>query len=341
MYNFAELLRARSTLRGAAIVYGIILVMAIVARIVAGNSGNVTFVEGVQSSSTAHKTVTKLPDGTTRTVIDDPARHVHAVIIEGRGRLHIDMTRPAKGTSKSETTYDGSTVYKKTRVGNMEHVVLDRADTQQIPIGIVFMTSLIAGLIVASKLAGPLAKENDGHLDVVWTAPVSRERYAAGAIAIDLGAILVAQIVWVVLAYVCMLMFFVPHLSLGGGDALEILASILSPFAWYAAMTAYSASLKRGPGMVVGISWVVGFLVPAIAGATAQLMHPLAKAIHAVFAALAYIDPLTYIPSHVTNSVVLVGPTHTWTLTVSVIGSLALFVVYIALALLQWRRLEA
>lgn len=338
MYNFAEFLRARSTLRGAALIYGIILVIAIIARITTGG-GQID--SGFFVSSTAHRTVTVLPDGTKRTIVDDPVRHVHAVMLERQGRVHIEITQPSSGKG-NETTYEGSTIYKSTRTGSTDHITIDRATDQDIPFGIVFVTSLIAGLIVSSKLAGPLAKENDGHLDIVWTAPVSRERYAAGAIAIDLAAILIAQIVWVALAFACMLLFFVPHVTFGARDALGILASIFGPFAWYAALTAYSSSLKRGPGVVVGISWVIGIFIPLIAGATGQIAHPLAKAIHVVFAALSYIDPLTYMPSHVSSSgVVYVGPSHVDTITFSIAGSMVLFVVYLALALVQWRRLEA
>jgi hypothetical protein len=199
------------------------------------------------------------------------------------------------------------------------------------------------GFIVASMLGGVLSKENDGHLELAWTKPVSRERYAVSAFAVDIVTIVASQLLWVVLALVSITLFFVPKFTFEADAQFHIAASFLAPIAWYAAITGWSASLKRGPGIVIGLGWLFASIVPGIAAATAGGSHPLVVAIHAVTQALTYLDPISYVGFHGGNLSIngtFVGSVRiSLVLCCAALAALAIF--YLLVALVQWRRVEA
>jgi hypothetical protein len=192
------------------------------------------------------------------------------------------------------------------------------------------------GLLVASILGGALAKENDGHLELAWTKPVSRERYALSSVAVDAIAIIVSQLLTIAVSLAATLMFLVPRFSYGPNLAWAILLAFAGPIAWYALITAASASLKRGPGMVIGLGWVAAVLIPGIAGALqgAANVNSIAAWFYAIFHALSYIDPISNFSFHKDQTTMMPLPAAVGVL-------LALIAGYVALAVAQWRRVEA
>jgi len=338
MYYYTEFLRAKRALFIVAIIIGIVALIAIGLRLAfLGHRTPQGWVDELSHSPTAHVTRTQLPDGSERTVVDDPAKHSHAVIIRKGSALQMDVTEPSHGNSDSThiTILNGS-VYQRSRNG-MDHVRVN-FDNAGHPLGIIFLASLPLGLICACCLGGVLAKENEGHLELAWTKPFSRERYALGAMATGISAIVLSQVAGVIVTLLLISMFFASRITAGPKDAAEIGIALLGSIAWYAMITGVSASLKRGLGMVIGLGWVIAFVVPQIARATVFASGSVWRAVHEIFQVISYIDPLAY----------LVFTNRGWD-TYSLVRTPALAVLclallsaaYLAAALLQWRRLEA
>jgi ABC-type transport system involved in multi-copper enzyme maturation permease subunit len=295
------------------------------------------------ASPTAHVTRTTLPDGTQQTVVDDPPRRIHAVATVHGTTFRMELTQPAKGSSETDNVDIGNvTVHDVTRKNGMEHLVIETTRAPAMPVGVLFMTSIVMGFIIASVLGGVLSKENDGHLELAWTKPVSRERYAIGAFVVDAAAIIASQVLWMIVFIIGMAMFGVLRFTAEPNAALHAGIALLGPTAWYAAITAWSASLKRGPGIVIGLGWPIALSIPGGAAALSGATHPLLVAIRTLLLALSYIDPLTYIHSswsggHVTMAANAVRASVGF----SCAALAALIIVYLALAVAQWRRVEA
>ena len=343
MFYFVEFLRAQRTMRIVAILLGCLILLAIVLRIVMlrGTTPE-AYINGLQHSPTAHVTQTKLADGTMRTVVDDPARKMHAVIDRrGANTFRVDVTEPASSAAhrhQQNDTMGSLDVNESTRAG-MSHTTIVWNGTFNINLTILILATMPMGLIVATMLGGVLSKENDGHLELAWTKPVSRESYALAAIGVDLVTIVVSQLLTLAVVMLCILLFGVPSYSPGRDAGAYIALALIGPLSWYACLTAFSASVKRGPGIVIGLGWLAALLIPGIAAAFAQINHPLAHAIYNVFQALAYLDPIAYF-SHVSDSGVTKNGAIA-TLGEAVIAVIALLIAYIAAAVLQWRRVEA
>src|SRR5581483_1371516 len=211
MYYYAEFLRGMRALRVIAIILGILLTIAIIFRIWAfvemQKSPDAVF-GMLQTSPTAHVTNKTLADGTIQTTVDDPVKHVHAVIDRRGTYFHVDATIPkSESMSDANFSFSDSNIDTHTN-GTMKHIVVTRdMGDARIPVGILFAVASVFALITATMLGGALAKENDGHLELAWTKPVSRERLAIASIASDLVAILLSQIMAVAVILLCCAMF--------------------------------------------------------------------------------------------------------------------------------------
>ena len=344
MYYYAEVLRGKRALRIVAIILGILLALAIVMRLWALSEHNPeAMVLALQASPTARVTTKTLADGTIETTVNDPVKHVHAVI-DRRGQLfRMDVTLPPTNPMTHYRFYSvGDSNVDRSNRGGMSHVVMTRDARVNIDFGVLFVISCIIGLVTATMLGGTLAKENDGHLELAWTKPVSRERLAIALIAVDMVTIVISQIAMLALTLIAILMFVRPHLYANALTLWVIALALIGPIAWYACLTAFSASLKRGLGMVVGLGWLAAIVTPGIAGATASLNSDIARFIHAIFQALSYIDPIAYISFHGSlGSDGLQFHTAIGSIGTSALLLLGLAIIYLALAVLQWRRVEA
>jgi hypothetical protein len=137
-------------------------------------------------------------------------------------------------------------------------------------------------------------------------------------------------------------MFIVPRFGYGPHVFWNILVALLAPISWYALLTAASASVKRGPGLVIGLGWMAAIIVPSVAGGLSEpaKYNTIASVFYAIFHALAYLDPISYLTFRNTESTIgtgLIGlPIQ------GVAAALAALIIgYIALSVLQWRRVEA
>jgi hypothetical protein len=342
MYYYAEILRAKGALRIALILVGIALVVGIIFRLSVHGLNVTDWASNVENSPTAHVTRTQLPDGSTRIVVDDPQKHTHAVITRSGESVKMDIREPASSErSRHDNISMGSMSMNENVQAGIAHTTVEYHSGHTFDLGLLFLVTIPMGLIVATLLGGPLAKENDGHLELAWTKPVSRERYALACVGVDVPAILAAQLLCIAVTLICILMFAVPRFGYGPHVVWNILVALLAPIAWYALLTAASASVKRGPGLVIGLGWMFAIIVPSVAGglSDAAKFNSIAAVFYAIFHTLAYLDPISYLTFRNTESTVGTGfglPIQ------SVVAALAaLSIGYIALSVLQWRRVEA
>ena len=193
----------------------------------------------------------------------------------------------------------------------------------------------LAASIMATVLGSALAQENDGHLELAWTKPYSRTRYAATAIAIDMAAIVLALLV----GFAFILIHIVighpnEHLVAGPDAAINALRFALFPLAWYALIVGLSAGTRGRAGVVQGLIWPIALVLVVLRDA------PLSAMWHGVFVALNAINPLIYASYQDHGDVAIVGasPLHVVTSTVVLA---ALVIAGWAAATIQWRRVEA
>lgn len=346
MAYFVEYRRALRMLRLVAIICGVLFLMAIIGRIALHVPAADAYMGNLESSPTAHVMRETLADGSRRITVDDPAKHIHAVATIHGSDVHMEITQPNRSRGRdSDDVHIGTVLINQTidRKSGMEHVAINTSTNQSLPLGILFLVSIIMGFIAASMLGGVLAKENDGHLELAWTKPVSRERYALGAFAVDVVTIIAAQTLFVATILACALLFFVPHVYLEPQAALRIAVALLGCIAWYAALTGWSASLKRGPGLVIGLGWLFASAIPGITQLLDNSRIPLLAVFHAVLLAITYLDPLAYVGFHSTGVQVSgtpIGALHL-PMATACFALAALVIFYLAAAVAQWRRVEA
>jgi hypothetical protein len=344
MYYYAEVLRGMRALRVIAVILGIFLAIAIIFRLWAfAEHGPMSVASGLQTSPTAHVTHKTLADGTIETVVNDPANHVHAVIDRKGQMFHMDATMPNSNSMSHDNFTLGRSSISQNQQSGMTHIVVTQDMTANIPLAILFAIAEVIGLVTATMLAGVLAKENDGHLEIAWTKPVSRERLAVATMGTDIVTILTSQFATVLLTVIVCAMFVWPTFYTDAATLPSIAITLLGPIAWYACLTAFSASLKRGLGMVVGLGWLAAIAIPAFAEGTASSSSDLGRAIHWIFQPIAYIDPIEYVhlSFHGSGGMSAMQNAPLGPLGVSAGMLLALTVVYLALSVLQWRRVEA
>ena len=340
MYYFVEYMRARRAMRVVAIILGVLIVAAVGLRLYfLSYSTPETLAVALERSPSAHVTQTRLPDGTRESVVDDPQKRVHAVIDRKPRELRITLTEPsAMYSSQSKRTFSmGSNSEHVEDTNGIARVKLDYRQDADFDLSVLFIISIATGLLTATMLAAPLAKENDGHLELTWTKPVSRSAYALASIGVDIAAIVASQILTVAAILACATIFVLPNM--GFGSILYMGLALLGPITWYALLTTISASVKRGPGLVIGMGWLGAVFIGGIAKGTAHMTDSaLGNAVHQVTQAIAYFDPIAYL-SFGDGGVVPNGVIHGVGETLAVLGVLA--VLYIVSAVLQWRRVEA
>lgn len=339
MPYFVEYLRATRALRIVGIMLGVLLLIGVCFRLYFLNGTSTeSYVSSIENSPTAHVTRTQLPDGGTQAVVDDPKQQLHAVIVH-HGRS-FEMRLSERGVTKRShnTVSMGSTRTESSTHDGVTTTEISYEPGGKMPWGILFLISAGMGLLVATVLGGPLAKENDGHLELAWTKPVSREAHALAAAAIDGLAIIASQLLTIVLIVVTTVMWSVPTFFLEPNGWTRIALAILAPLAWYACLTTITASLKRGPGTAIGVAWVIAIILPALGAAIAAhaAEAPLLQALHPVSATLTYLDPIAYIwfPGNVDLARFASGGNAAAWLA-------GLLLAYVALAVAQWHRVEA
>ncbi len=337
--NYVEWLRIRNLLKIVVIILSVLVLLGIVLRVSVARYMSpdawVSHMSLDQGSKVSH---TVLPDGTKRTIIDDPLEKTNILIDDhGYAGKHIVITEPSK---RAHSTHDnvnvGSIQVYKSRHGSTTTTVIDTNGS--VPMIYYMALADVVALIVATILAAPFAREVDGHLEVALTRPVSRLRYALGVIGVDVVGIVVASILTIVAFYICQLLFESARLDFSGINARAIAMGVVLPLAWYAMLCAATTWLRGSYGAVLGFAWPVALLIGGL-----TLIHPgnvVALFVHDVAWTLSRLDPLSYVsfatPSD-DGTYMYEGSNFGWRFAIEV----AFFAVYGALAVWQWQRVEA
>ncbi|HVA26936.1 MAG TPA: hypothetical protein VNF68_02085 [Candidatus Baltobacteraceae bacterium] len=338
---YVEWLRVRGALKIIAIVFGVLFVTAAIVRVaVIGLEHNVLDrVASMQSDPGAKVTRTTLPDGTQRLTIDDPLKKTY-VVIDDRGwrGKHIEVLDRSGSTHHHESTMIGSIHVQSLPRNGGELTTIDTNGST--PFFNYLIPAIIAGLILATVLGAPFARENDGHLEISLTKPFPRELLALSIIGIDVAGLLAVLVLGVVFAIATSALFELPRITFDGFDAVGLGVAIFAPVAWYAMLTAATASIKRSYGAILGFAWPVAAIIVAL-----SFIQPDGNALlalmHGIGWTLSFIDPVAYMHLSRHATVAVDGQNVlTYSGQYQILMLAVLAVLYSALAVVQWRRIE-
>ncbi len=337
--NYVEWLRVRNLLRIVAIILVILVALAVILRIsVSRYMSPDAWVQHITTDPGTKVSHTVLPDGTRRTIIEDPSDQTHVVIDDyGYAGKHIVVSEPSSRAHSDHSKMNvGSIRVTESQHGSMTTTVIDTNGA--VPMMYYMAIADVVALIVATILAAPLAREIDGHLEVALTRPISRIRFALGALGADVAGIIAASVMTVIAFYACQLLFESARLDFSGVNMRAIAMGVAMPLAWYAMLCAATTWLSRSYGAVLGFAWPVAILVGVL-----TLVHPsniLALFIHDVAWVLSRLDPLSYVSFSSPNdngTMDYAGSNFGPRFLVEIL----FFVVYGALAIIKWQRVEA
>jgi hypothetical protein len=337
--NYVEALRVRNCLVRVAIILGILVVLAVILRIsLARYMSPETWVSKVALDATTTTTKTTLPDGTRRTVLDDSADRTH-IVIDDRGSAGktISITEPSSHVHSDESHFShvGNIISSESHGGTTTTVIKTNGS---VPMIYYMAVADIAALIVATILAAPFAREIDGHLEVALTKPCTRLRYALGTIGFDAVGVLAASFLTIVALYLCQLLFETARVDATGVNARAIVMGIALPLAWYGMLCAATTWLNRSYAAVLGFAWPVVLLVSALS--TLEPNNAVALVVHDTAWGISRLFPLSYVSfaqpdAH--GALSYSGSDFGVRLAIEVL----LLVVYAALAVWRWQRVEA
>ena len=337
--SYVEWLRVRNCLRVVAIVLGVMILAALVLRIVFAKEIGSTdaIINHLSMSSGTTVSHTTLADGTPRTILDNPAEHKH-VVIDGGGSFErtITVTEPANGEDDNFTAF--SVEVRSNEVNGIRTVVINT--NSAVPIWFYFAFAGFIAFIVATCLAGSLARENDGHGEIAMTRPALRMMLATQTIGVDIAGIALSILMTVVALIICQTFYELQHFKVDAATFQVIAMVLAAPFAWYAIITAATASMKRGYGAVIGFAWPVAIVI-AIGGLAPWPHTIFGQTMHWVFMPISYLDPIRWmvIQMHVNDSTGMISVDPGANLSIAM--QVAFFIVYSTIAVIQWQKVEA
>lgn len=336
--SYVEWLRVRNCLRVVAYVMlaFIVIVGVIRVRYWKELASNDAFISQLKSDPGTKVTDSTLPDGTQRVTIYDASEQT-TVTIDGTGiSRHIVITEPADHPERDNVMGGRSS----SENGNMRTTTFDTDGP--VPIWIFIAFGTLTSFIVATILGAPFARENDGHLEIAAMRPQPRYELALQTVGVDIAGILLANVLTFIGLTICLLMFGLPHFKTDAATLPALLLAIVAPSAWYAFIAAATSSLKRGYTAIIGFAWPVSALVVAF-GMIAWPDAILGQVMHSVFGNIMWIDPLAY--THFGSQFridqqtrELISSAEIWR---NILMESILFLVYGALAIFQWQRVEA
>jgi hypothetical protein len=204
-------------------------------------------------------------------------------------------------------------------------------------LAIVGYAAALAAAIFASIFGSSLAIENDGHLEIVWTRPISRMRNALGKLLIDVAAIVAVFVLcyatgWLVAA---LLGDHPLNVTFDSQSMLKLARFLAFPLAWFGLTQALTAGIKG--------SWfgaIVGPLWPVCQGLFAVGLLPLPATWHKVWQIANIPNPIAYFPFWAFDETFHVYE-FGYGVVLDDLALAAIATIGISLATLRWRRLEA
>jgi hypothetical protein len=354
--NYVEWLRVRGCLKWTAIVLAVGVALVLFARFtyldirphVAGFSQIYIDDKNLASfEQTSNETQTKLPDGTSRTVIDNPAMGIR-VTIDDRGYWgkHVEIFEKTvpKGVHANRIDF-GDIHGQRIIVPGGSIVKIDEGGGVPEDFNYYFLFATLVAMIVATILGAPFARENDGHLELALIKPIARINLALLTIGTDFAGIVAAFVMTVIFLIVGHTIFEAPNYTYGPTDTVVIAIGLLGAFSWYGLLNAATASMKRAYGTVLGIAWPIALGIGGIAHAELG-DSPLAALVHTIGSALAWLFPTSYLHFSLVSGVGG-SEAHRRALAASMAPQTDLVILailalaYGALAVYQWQRVEA
>jgi hypothetical protein len=334
--NYVEWLRVRNALRIYAIVLGALIVLCLIVRIsvngeLSGNDFIVSHIEHDPGTVVSHSVVNGL---NRTTLVNAKDRTTITIDDQNNGGKLIHVVEPAEKHAR-DSGHDsvGAFSYDRSTKNGMDSITFNT--NAPINFEIFIGIASIAALVFATIWGCSFASEQ-GHFEYALLKPVTRVRYALGIIGYDVLGMAIVGAMSILAAIICMSMFELPHFNFSNvaGPATAFL--ILLPLAWYAALNAATASLRRGSGAVIGFAWPVGLVITALA--EVQLPDtPVAHVLHTIFWTVSRFIPITYLGGNLSNTLNESGQS----LTIRIATLIGLTLIYGALTLVQWRRVEA
>ncbi|MBC5815526.1 MAG: ABC transporter permease [Candidatus Eremiobacteraeota bacterium] len=348
---YVEFLRVFRTLRIFTIVLGAVLLVAFISRLSLGTHWNNLWIEHYNVTPSGHKTVEVGADGTETTKVDDPAGGLRIVQVRTAGMLVVTVYESQRRFEKSHMGSSGRGRHRQNIAGqnspdgirideytapdgtHIIHYINDR----HFPADLFIVLCGFFAAVFASVIGGSLSKENDGHLELSWTKPVSRQTLAFTLFAIDAAGILAAGLLAFVTALVIEGMFLGRPVLVSSADTAGNLAmAVLFPLAWYAMGQALTASIRRC-GIVIGMMWVAAIMSISLLSIPNALLQTILRAINTI-------NPLAYYVTQNGHTTTVNGVSATFlaaTQGADILALGAITILAITASLVQWRRLEA
>lgn len=352
--NYVEWLRVRGCLKWTAIVLVVCVAFLLFGRFTyldirphaAGFSGVFIADKDLPAFERESKeTQSKLADGTARTVIDNPGQGIRVTIDDhGYWGKHVEVfeKNPPSGVHATKINF-GDIHAQRIMVPGGSLVKIDTGALVPEDLNYYFILATFAALIVATILGAPFARENEGHLELALTKPISRVNLALQTIGTDFAGIVAAWAMTVIFLIIGHTIFEAPNYTYGPNDTIVIAIGLLGAFSWYALLNASTASMKRAYGGILGCAWPVALGLSGVAHAPLG-DSPLAGFIRWAGTTLSWLFPTSYL--HLA-SMSGVGSERGRAMTSSlspetiVVILAVLALVYGAAAIYQWRRVEA
>ncbi len=337
--NYVEWLRVRNCLRCVLVVLAILVALGAILRIAVNRyMSSEAWVAHMAMAHDAKETQTTLPDGTKRLIIVDPGDQTRIVVDDhGYAGRHIVITEPS---SRAHQEHDhvnvGSLRVTSTQHAGVTTTVIDTNGA--VPMLYYMALADLVALIVATVLAAPLAREIDGHLEIALAKPCSRARYALGVVGADVAGILAASVLTVIAFYLCQLLFESPRLDFSGVNMRAVAMGVAMPLAWYAMLCAATTWLHRSWVAVLAFAWPAVALVGILT--LIPTASPVALFVHDVAWGLSRLVPLSYVQMAKPDDaggLSYAGDHFGLRLALEAV----FFLVYGALAVWQWQRVEA
>lgn len=235
------------------------------------------------------------------------------------------LHRPNAGAAAGAPENDGTNVRGAgIKIGNLYRA----------PLSVFAALAGFAAAIFATIVGCCLAAENSGHLEIAWTRPASRISYAARVMLVDVGGILAAfTFALVALALFVAAKGWWQFIYVDHAFWTALAHFVLYPLSWFGLVAALTASMKNGAGLVAGLSWPVASVMAAL------LAFDLPPALAAVVRFIDYLNPVVYgsysATSKAGGNVEMLLPG------AGMLGLVAVAVIGVVAALVQWQRLEA
>jgi hypothetical protein len=294
----------------------------------------------------SRQTQMTLADGTKRTVIDN-ARLGIRLTIDDRGYWgkHVEIfERKAPAGVHANVMNLGDIHGQRIMLpGGSSVVKIDEGAALPEDFNYYAVFAAFVAVVVATVLGAPFGRENDGHLEIALTKPISRVRLALETIGADLAGIVAAWVLTFVALVIGHTIFEAPNYAYGPTDTVTVVVGLLGAFAWYALLCAATASMKRNYGSMLGVAWPIALGLLGIANADLGY-SPLAQIVHTAARALSWINPLFYLhfgPLFTSTAGSAVGSTAVAVLAGYIPILAILLFIYAALAVWQWQRVEA